>query len=54
MPAEKNCALPWGFTPVSVLLKTIDRLSNAALTTMHVKSPVPRIIIMRLNIYTDK
>ena len=54
MPAEKNCALPWGSIPVSVLLKTIDHLSIAAQTTMYVKSPVPKITIMRLNIYTDK
>ena len=54
MRAEKNCALPWGSIPVSVLPKTIDHLSNAVQTTVYVKSPVPKIIIMRLNIYTDE
>lgn len=48
MRAEKNCALPWGSIPVSVLPKTIDHLSNAVQTTMYVKSPVPKIIITRL------
>ena len=54
MRAEKNCSLPWGSIPVSVLPKNIDHLSKAVQTTVYVKSPVPKIIIMRLNIYTDE